>query len=45
MEADIIAIKKYWFDISITKDVFLQDVFQMTAITLVSIINHYYIKG
>ena len=29
---DIIAIKKHWFDVSSSKDAFLQNVFQMTAI-------------
>ena len=40
--------KKYWFDVSCSKDVFfffLQDVFQMMAIVLVSVINHYHING
>ena len=46
LEADIITIKKkrYWFDVSNSKDEFsLQEVFQMT--TIVSVINHYDIYG
>ena len=27
LEADIMTIKKYWFDVSRSKDAFLQDVF------------------
>ena len=43
LEADIITIKKkYWFDVSSSKDAFLQDMFQMTTIALVSVVNHYH---
>ena len=50
LEAYIIAItttkkQQHWFDVSISKDAFFQDVFQMTAITLVSAINYYHING
>ena len=44
LEADIITIFKK-FDISSAKEEFLKDAFQMTAISLVSLINHYYING
>ena len=44
LEADIITIKIIWFDVSSSKDGFLQDVFQMTAIARVSVINHYHIN-
>ena len=37
--------QKHWFDISSRKDAFLEDGFQMTAIALVSVINHYHING
>ena len=43
LEADIITIKKHWFDASTI--IFSQDVFQMTAIASVSVINYYQIKG
>ena len=46
MLADIITIlKKHWFDISSSKDAFLQDMSKMAAIALVSVINHYHING
>ena len=47
LEADIITIEnKHWFDVSSSKDAFfLQDVFQMTTIMLVSVIKHYHIYG
>ena len=48
LEADIIAIKKkqqHWFDGLAQKMHFLQDIFQMTVIALVSVINNYHIKG
>ena len=45
LEADIITIKKHWFDVSRANDAFLMDVFQMTAIALVSVINYYHING
>ena len=46
MNAEMIRIlKKSRFDVSSSKDTFLQDVFQMTAIALVSVINHYHING
>ena len=46
-EADIKTIKKkqHWFDLSGTKDAFLPNVSQMTAIALVSVINHDHING
>ena len=44
LEADIITIKKKWFDVSSSKDAFLLDEFQMTAIALVTVINHYHIN-
>ena len=47
LEADIKTIlKEHWFYVSSSKDTFfLQDVFQMTTIALVSVINHYHING
>ena len=43
LEADMITIKKkHWFDVSMIH--FLQDLFQMTAIALVSVINHCHIN-
>ena len=47
LEVDIIIIKKNNIDLmSLAQRMhFLQDVFQMTAIALVSVINHYYING
>ena len=33
------------FNVSSSKDTFLQDVFQMTVIALVTVINHYHING
>ena len=46
LEADIIPIKKkHRVEVSCSKDAFLQNVFQMTAIVLVSVINHYHING
>ena len=41
LEAEIIAVKKHLFDVCRSKDAFLQGVFQMTAIALVSVINDY----
>ena len=44
LEADIITIKRNIDLMSLAKRMhFLQDVFEMTAIVLVSLINHYYI--
>ena len=37
--------KKHWFDVSSSKDAFLQDVLQITAIVLVLVKNHYHIYG
>ena len=47
LEADIITIKKkHWFHDSSSKDAFvLNDVFQVTVVALVSVINHYHIHG
>ena len=45
LEVDIKAIKKHSFDVSGPNDAFLQDVSRMTAIGLVSVINHYHING
>ena len=45
LEAVIISIKKHWFDVSSSMDTFLQDIFQMSAISLVSVINYYHING
>ena len=50
MEADIITIKeknpqKHWSGVFSSKDAFLLNMFQMTAITLVSVANHYHING
>ena len=46
LEANIIIIKKqHWFDVSSSKGAFLQDVFQMIAITFVSDTNYYHING
>ena len=44
-EDDIITIKKNLFVVSSSKNTFLQDVFQMTAIVLVSVLNDYHING
>ena len=45
-EADIITIKKNIDLMSLAQMIqFLLDVFQMTAIALVSVINHYHING
>ena len=46
LEAYIIPIKKqqHWFNISSSEDAFLEDVFQMTTIALVSVISHYQIN-
>ena len=45
LEADIITIKKNIDLMSLAQKVhFLQDVFQMTAIVLVTVINHYHIN-
>ena len=42
LKAYIIAIlKEYWFDVSNSKNAFVQDVFQMTVIALVSVNNPY----
>ena len=44
LEADMIRFKKkqqHWFDVSSSKDTFLQDVFEMTAIALLSVIMSY----
>ena len=44
LESDIIAIKNN--DLSLTQRMhFLRDVFKMTAIALVSVINHYLFNG
>ena len=40
LEVDIITMKKHWFDISSSKDVF-----QVTSIAPVWVINHYHING
>ena len=46
LEADIITIKtKHWFDVSSSKDAFLQNMFQKTAFAFISVINHYHING
>ena len=45
LEPDILTLKKTWFDVFSGKDAFLQDMFQMTAVALVSVINHYHING
>ena len=45
LEADVITIfKKYLFDVSSSEDAFLLDVFQLTAIALFSVRNHYHIN-
>ena len=38
-------LKKHWIDVSSSIDAFLQDIFLMTAIALVSVINPYHING
>ena len=45
LKAYIIMIKKYSLDVSDSKIHFLQDMFQMTTIAVVSVINHYPIYG
>ena len=40
-----ISFKKHWFDVSSWKNTFLQDVFQVSAIVLISEINCYHIDG
>ena len=46
LKADIITIKKTFNLMSLAQRMyFLQDVFQMTAVVLVSVINHYHFKG
>ena len=45
LEDEKIIIKKNWFNVSCTEDAFLQDMFQMTAITLVPGINHHINKS
>ena len=45
LEADIITIKKILFDVSNSKGAFLQDVYQMTASALVSVIHFNHING
>ena len=45
LEADLITIRKNIdFDVSSSKDAFIQNVFQMIVITLFSVINHYHIN-
>ena len=41
----VMITKNHWLNVSSSKDAFLPDVFQMTAITLVSVINHFHING
>ena len=36
--------EKHWYDVVSSKDEFLQDVYQMTTIVLLSEINHYHIN-
>ena len=46
LEADIIKIKKNNIDLmSNSKNAFFQDMFQMTTIAFVSVINHFHING
>ena len=46
LEADIITIKEYIDLMSLAQRMhFLPDVFKMTYIALVSVINHYHING
>ena len=45
MEADITIKIKHLFDVSGSKNAFLQSVLQITAIVLVSVINYYHIMG
>ena len=49
LEADIMTIKKTQKNIDLMSLAqrmhFLQDVYQMTAIEIVSVINHYHING
>ena len=45
LETDIITIKNIDLMYLAERMQFLLDVFQMTAITFVSVLNHYHIKG
>ena len=41
----LLQLKKPLFEVYGSKDTFLQDVFQITAVALVSEIKHYHING
>ena len=45
LKAGMITIKKHWIDLSSLKHAFLQDVFKMTVIAGVLVINHYHMNG